>query len=74
MRYIVLTEFPRTGFQKIGVVDFSELPKTTSDNPAYTPQAYALALRDIAPFGCNVACAGSVRRNFYYVMIAHMRG
>jgi len=34
----------------------------TSPNTAYTLRAYALALRDIAPFGRNVVYAGAVRR------------
>jgi len=36
----------------------------TADNTAYTLQANALALRDIAPFGHNVVYAGTVSRNF----------
>ena len=32
----------------------------TSPNTAYTLRAYALALRDIAPFGHNVVYAGNV--------------
>lgn len=35
----------------------------TADNTAYTLWAYALALRDIAPFGRNVIYAVNVRRN-----------
>ena len=35
----------------------------TSANTAYTLRAYALALRDIAPFGRNVVYAGNVIRN-----------
>ncbi len=31
-----------------------------ADNAAYTLRVYALALRDIAPFGCNVVYAGNV--------------
>ena len=30
-------------------------------------RAYALALRDIAPFGRNVVYAGNVRRNMYII-------
>ena len=37
--------------------------RPTADNTAYTLRAYALALRDIAPFGRNVVYAGNVRRN-----------
>ncbi len=32
-----------------------------SDNTAYTLRAYALALRDILPFGRNLVYAGNVR-------------
>jgi len=32
----------------------------TADNTAYTLRAYALALRDIAPYGRNVVYAGNV--------------
>jgi hypothetical protein len=32
----------------------------TSHNTAYTLQAYALAILDIAPFGRNVVYAGTV--------------
>jgi hypothetical protein len=32
----------------------------TSDNTVYTLRAYALALRDIAPYGRNVVYAGNV--------------
>ena len=35
-------------------------------NTAYTLWAYALALRDIAPFGRNVVYAGNVRRNAHF--------
>lgn len=35
-----------------------------SDNSAYTLRATVLALRDIAPFGRNVAYAGDVIRHF----------
>ncbi|MDI6903853.1 MAG: hypothetical protein QMC77_09000, partial [Methanocellales archaeon] len=35
----------------------------TSYNTAYTLRAYALALRDIAPFGRNIVYAGDVIRN-----------
>jgi len=34
-----------------------------SYNTAYTLRAYALALRDIAPFGRNVVYAGTVMRH-----------
>jgi hypothetical protein len=37
----------------------------TSANTVYAARADALALRDIAPFGCNVAYAGNVIRNFW---------
>ncbi len=37
--------------------------RATSDNTAYTLRAYALALRDIAPYGRNVVYAGDVIRN-----------
>ena len=36
----------------------------TSYNTAYTLRAYALALRDITPFGRNVVYAGDDKQNF----------
>jgi hypothetical protein len=37
-----------------------------SPNTAYTPRVYALALREIAPFGHNVVYAGNVKRHFWW--------
>ena len=50
---------------KIGkkYLDDREMNNPPSPNTAYTLRAYALALRDIAPFGRNVVYAGNVRRN-----------
>jgi len=50
---------------KIGkkYLDDREMNSPLSPNTAYTLRAFALALRDIAPFGHNVVYAGNVIRN-----------
>jgi len=45
-----------------GIEVLKSVSQPTSPNTAYTLRAYALALRDIAPFGCNVVYAGNVNR------------